>query len=100
MCQDVSRAGSPYGDRIAELNNAYNNAGEIKWRVNAEECGLYWARVRGKCVVCVASCPYNKMDESLAYSKPIEADNFWEGMATRASCSQLSSILEQVILAI
>lgn len=68
----------PYGDRSAEPNNASNNAGELKWRVNAEECGLYWAHVRGGCMVCVASCPYNKMDESLAYSKPIEADNFWE----------------------
>lgn len=93
----------PYGDRTTEPNNISNNGGELKWRINAETCRMYWGRVNKPCTACMACCPYNKpstwphrtvrwftdhirwadalyikMDDLLGYGKSQKADKFWE----------------------
>ncbi|MBI2850845.1 MAG: reductive dehalogenase [Chloroflexi bacterium] len=93
----------PRGDRTTEPNNASNSSGELKWRINAETCRMYWGRVNKPCTACIACCPYNKpntwqhrtvrwftdrirwadplyikMDDLFGYGKPHKADKFWE----------------------
>ena len=68
----------PYGERNTEPYNASNSAGEQKWRVNAEKCAIYWASGHMGCHTCVACCPFNKMEDSFGYIKPLKADNFWD----------------------
>ncbi len=96
----------PYGDRTREANNLSNHDGELKWRIDAETCRMYWGQVNKPCTTCMACCPYNKpntwphkatlwftdharwadpfyvkMDELFGYGKPMKAselDRFWE----------------------
>jgi len=95
----------PYGDRTTEANNTSNSAGELKWRINAESCRMYWGQVNKPCTTCMACCPYNKpntwphkttrwftdharwadpfyikMDELFGYGKPMKSgdlEKFW-----------------------
>ena len=92
-----------FGKRTTEPNSVSNVAGELKWRINAEKCRMYWARANKSCTICRACCPYNKpntrvhqtvrwftdnvrwidsfciwADNLLGYGKPVKADNFWE----------------------
>lgn len=91
------------GERTTEPNNVSNVAGELKWRINAEKCRMYWAQANKSCTICRACCPYSKpntrvhqtvrwftdnvrwidsfciwADNLLGYGKPVKADNFWE----------------------
>jgi len=93
------------GDRTAEVNNASNVSGALKWPINAETCRMYWAKAKkgGGCTLCVSTCPYNKVDtwphrivrwftdharwmdklfvvgdDMLGYGKPRNPDKFWE----------------------
>ncbi|HHV64305.1 MAG TPA: reductive dehalogenase [Peptococcaceae bacterium] len=43
--------------------NISNHAGVKKWCVDAEKCYQFWADNGGDCGSCIASCPYNKIDE-------------------------------------
>lgn len=103
-CVDLcpSRAITP-GERTTEPNNVSNAAGELKWRVNAEKCRMYWAQANKSCTICIACCPYNKpntwfhrsvrwfadnvrwidslcvwADDLLGYGRAVKAENFWE----------------------
>lgn len=40
-----------------------NQPGAKKWYVDAEKCFKFWAENGGDCGSCIASCPYNKIDE-------------------------------------
>ena len=91
------------GERTTEPNNASNAGGELKWRINAEKCRIYWTQSNKSCTICRACCPYNKpntrvhrtvwwftdnvrwidsfyvwADSLFGYGKPVKADNFWE----------------------
>jgi epoxyqueuosine reductase len=68
----------PYGDRSTEPSNASNSAGELKWRVNAEKCAMYWANGHMGCNTCVACCPFVRTEDSLKYTKLLRADSFWD----------------------
>lgn len=43
--------------------NISNAPGVKKWCVDAEKCYQFWADNGGDCGSCIASCPYNKIDE-------------------------------------
>lgn len=43
--------------------NMSNIPGVKKWCVDAEKCYKFWAENGGDCGSCIASCPYNKIDE-------------------------------------
>lgn len=43
--------------------NISNNPGVKKWCVDAEKCYQFWSDNGGDCGSCIASCPYNKIDE-------------------------------------
>jgi len=78
-CAEVCPAQAlPYGERRTEPNNISNSAGELKWRVNAEECAKYWVNGHMGCNTCVACCPFNKMEDSLNYTGHLKPDNFWD----------------------
>ena len=91
------------GERTAKANSLSNNAGALKWPVNAETCRMYWARTSKSCTTCIACCPYNKVntlphrtvrwftdhirwadplyvkvDDLLGYGRARKADNFWK----------------------
>jgi reductive dehalogenase len=40
-----------------------NNPGVKKWSVDGEKCFAFWAKNGGDCGSCIASCPYNKIDD-------------------------------------
>lgn len=40
-----------------------NNPGVKKWCVDGEKCFAFWAKNGGDCGSCIASCPYNKIDD-------------------------------------
>jgi reductive dehalogenase len=92
-----------FGERTAESNNVSNADGELKWRINAEKCRIYWTQSNKSCTNCRACCPYNKpytrvhrtvrwftdnvrwmnsfyvwADTLFGYGKPVKADNFWQ----------------------
>lgn len=46
-----------------ETVNISNNPGTKKWCVDAEKCYQFWSDNGGDCGNCIASCPYNKIDE-------------------------------------
>jgi reductive dehalogenase len=78
-CAEVCPAQAlPYGERSTEPNNISNSAGELKWRVNAEECAKYWVNGHMGCNTCVACCPFNKIEDSLDYTGHLKPDNFWD----------------------
>lgn len=43
--------------------NISNNPGVKKWCIDAEKCYQFWSDNGGDCGSCIASCPYNKIDE-------------------------------------
>ena len=45
------------------IKNISNNPGVKKWCIDAEKCFAFWAKNGGDCGSCIASCPYNKIDE-------------------------------------
>ncbi len=40
-----------------------NNPGIKKWCIDADKCFAFWAKNGGDCGNCIASCPYNKIDD-------------------------------------
>jgi epoxyqueuosine reductase len=91
------------GERSVEPVNASNSRGALVWRIDAVSCRMYWSKANKSCSMCVACCPYNKvdnwfhrsvrwftdyarwadsfyvtMDDLLGYGKPKKAGDFWK----------------------
>ena len=49
----------PAGEPTWEGANACNNAGVLKWHVNAKQCLRYWVAGGSSCSVCIAICPFS-----------------------------------------
>ena len=46
-----------------KTTNISNNPGVKKWCLDSEKCFAFWAQNGGDCGNCIASCPYNKIDD-------------------------------------
>ncbi len=48
------------GEPTAQGPSNSNNAGVIKWYINAEKCFSFWAKNGSECGNCIRVCPWNK----------------------------------------
>lgn len=64
-CADTCPSGAISKEKAPsfETYNISNNPGVKKWCVDAEKCYQFWSENGGDCGNCIASCPYNKIDE-------------------------------------
>jgi reductive dehalogenase len=99
----------PYGDRTSEALNISNNAGVLKWPVDAEKCFGFWSKTTS-CTNCMRVCSFNKpegwlhdkvrsfikhtpwmnkvfvgLDSMLGYDRQLSATEFWEKIAADAA---------------
>ena len=97
-----------YGARSPEPLNVSNNAGVLKWPVNAEKCLGFWCG-SSSCTNCMRVCPFNKtegwvhdqvrffikhtpsmdrffvnLDSMFGYDKQLSANEFWEKIVNDA----------------
>jgi len=100
MCPSQSIS---YGERSTEVPSISNNPGALKWAINMDTCSEYWIKIHRGCGVCMAVCPYNKVnswphrtvqwfvdhapwldplfvwgDDLLGYGKVRDSKNFWK----------------------
>jgi reductive dehalogenase len=98
-----------YGDRTSEALNISNNAGVLKWPVDAEKCLGYWSK-SSSCTNCIRVCSFNKregwlhdkvrlsikhtpwmnrifvtLDSMFGYDRQLSATEFWEKIAADAA---------------
>lgn len=50
-------------EQVLKEMNKGNNGEVEKWYVNGEKCMKFWGENGAPCSNCIASCPYNKIDE-------------------------------------
>jgi reductive dehalogenase len=64
-CADQCPGKAISHDRKAsfKVTNISNNPGVKKWCLDSEKCFAFWAENGGDCGSCIASCPYNKIDD-------------------------------------
>jgi len=66
--------------QVPKTDSISSNPGVKKWYQNNEKCISQWERIGGGCNICVAVCPYNKLDtwvhdlSKLAVSVPVGRD--------------------------
>jgi epoxyqueuosine reductase len=98
-----------YCDQTTEALNVSNNAGVLKWPVDAEKCLGYWSR-SSSCTNCIRVCSFNKiegwlhdkvrssikhtpwmnrifvsLDSMFGYDRQLSATEFWEKIAADAA---------------
>ena len=98
-----------YGDQTTEALNVSNNAGVLKWPVDAEKCLGYWSK-SSSCTNCIRVCSFNKiggwlhdkvrssikhtpwmnrifvrLDSLFGYDRQLSATQFWEKISADAA---------------
>jgi len=51
-----------HGERTDKALNESNNAGVLKWPIDAEKCFEFWSKNNTCCGNCIRVCPFNKPD--------------------------------------
>lgn len=60
----------PFGERTFEGSTMSNNAGVLKWYLDAEKCRRQWGDFGTACGICIKVCPFN---ESLPLRQAIKS---------------------------
>lgn len=65
-CADNCPSGAISKEKQLDFNDSYNVStltGVKKWSADGEKCLAFWREIGASCSNCIASCPYNKLEE-------------------------------------